>query len=135
MALMTWTEENSVGVHALDTQHKQLFGIVNELHESMLHGQAQAQTGHLLRKLVDYTKTHFSAEEAMMQNAQYPSLAAHRVKHQNLVRQIQEFSRRHERGEVSVNLHLLNFLCDWLTHHVSKEDKEYGPWLNNHGVH
>lgn len=134
MALLTWTEENSVGVHALDTQHQQLFGIVNELHDAMLREQAQEQTGHLLRKLVDYTKTHFSAEETILQKAQYPSLAAHRVKHQNLVRQIQEFSRRHARGEVTVNSHLLDYLREWLTHHLSKEDKEYGPWLRRHGI-
>lgn len=134
MALLNWSEKDSVAVQSLDSQHKQLFAIINELHEAMLSGQAQSLTGTLLQKLVDYTKTHFSAEEGMLQNAQYPSLAAHRVKHQNLIRQIQDFTRRHERGEVTVNLHLLNFLRDWLVNHIHKEDKEYGPWLNEHGV-
>jgi hemerythrin len=34
-----------------------------------------------------------------------------------------------------MNIELLNFLRDWLTTHILKVDHEYGPWLNEHGVH
>jgi len=26
-------------------------------------------------------------------------------------------------------------LRNWLTNHIQKVDHEYGPWLNEHGVH
>jgi len=42
---------------------------------------------------------------------------------------------RYRRGDNSVYIELLNFLRDWLTNHMQKEDREYGPWLNGHGVH
>jgi hemerythrin-like metal-binding protein len=134
MALLAWGEENSVGVQAMDEQHKQLFAILNELHEAMMQGRAHRLTSTLLRKLADYTKTHFTAEEALLQRTRFPGLAAHRVQHLNLVRQVQELSRRQERGEITVNLHLLTFLRDWLMQHILQEDKAYGSWLNRHGV-
>jgi hemerythrin len=28
----------------------------------------------------------------------------------------------------------LNFLRDWLKHHIQESDKGYGPYLNQHGV-
>ena len=118
----------------LDGQHTVLFGILNDLHAAMLKGQAQSLTGPLLRKLVDYTRTHFAAEESMMSAAKYPALASHRAKHLDLTTEVEDYVARFERGEVSVNLHLLNFLRDWLTNHIQKVDQEYGPWLNEHGA-
>jgi len=135
MALLSWSSRYSVGVKSLDGQHTVLFDILNDLHGSMLKGQAQAMTGPLLRKLVDYTRTHFTAEEGMMAAAKYPGLTQHRALHRDLMKQVEDYSARYERGEITLNLHLLNFLRDWLTNHIQKVDHEYGPWLNEHGVH
>jgi len=135
MALMTWNSSYSVGVKALDSQHTVLFDILNDLHSAMIKGQAQAMTGPLLRKLVDYTRTHFSAEEKMLTASSYPGLANHRILHRDLMKQVEDYSARFERGEITLNLKLLNFLSDWLTNHIKKVDHEYGPWLNEHGTH
>jgi hemerythrin-like metal-binding protein len=134
MALLTWNSKYSVGVKPLDSQHTVLFGLLNDLHAAMLKGQAQSLTGPLLKKLVAYTHTHYKDEEAMMTAAKYPGLADHKIKHRDLIKQVEDFAARHERGEVTVNLQLMNFLRDWLTNHIQKTDHEYGPWLNEHGV-
>lgn len=135
MALMTFGPSYSVGVLTVDSQHKVLFDIINELHAAMMKGQAQSMTGPLLKKLADYTKSHFAAEEGMMTIAKYPGLAEHKIKHRDLIKQVEDYVARYEKGEITINLHLLNFLRDWLTNHIQKVDKEYGPWLNEHGVH
>jgi hemerythrin len=134
MALMSWNKSYSVGVQTIDSQHNVLFDIINELHGAMMKGQAHSLTGSLLRKLLDYTNTHFSAEEAMMTAAKYPGLADHKIKHVELVNQVKDYLARFEKGEVTLNLHLLNFLRDWLTNHIHKVDMEYSPWMKEHGV-
>jgi hemerythrin-like metal-binding protein len=134
MALLTWGQSYSVGVNKVDSQHKVLFEIINELHAAMLKGQAQVLTGPLLKKLADYTRNHFSAEEAMMSAAKYPGLAEHQKKHIALVKQVDDYIARFDKGEITLNLHLLNFLRDWLTNHIQKVDKEYSPWMKEHGV-
>lgn len=134
MALLAWNDKYSVGVQKLDSQHTALFEILNDLHEAMMKGQAQNLTGPLLRKLVEYTRAHFSEEEALMAKAKYPSLASHRTLHNTLTQQVEEYAASFERGEVRLNMRLLNFLNDWLTNHILKVDHEYGPWLNEHGV-
>jgi hemerythrin len=134
MALLNWSDQYSVGVQAIDTQHHGLVDVLNDLHTAMMRGQAANVTGPLLSKLVKYTVDHFSAEEAMMQSTKFPGLAEHRVKHRELTKQVEEFAGRFERGEATLSVQLLNFLRDWLTTHILKEDKEYGPWLNKHGV-
>jgi hemerythrin-like metal-binding protein len=134
MALMTFGKNYSVGVQAVDDQHKVLFDIVNELHAAMLKGQAQSLTGPLLKKLAEYTHNHFTAEESKMASVKYPGLADHKLKHRELIKQVEDYLVRFDKGEITLNLHLLNFLRDWLVNHIQKVDKEYGPWLNEHGV-
>jgi len=134
MALMTFGQSYSVGVQSIDSQHKVLFEIVNELYAAMMKGQAKNLTGPLLHKLAEYTKTHFCAEEAIMAIAKYPGLAAHKLQHRDLVKQVEEYLIRFEKSETLLNVQLLRFLRDWLTSHIQKVDKEYGPWLNAHGV-
>jgi hemerythrin len=134
MALLTWTSKYSVGVKALDSQHTVLFGLLNDLHDAMMKGQAQSLSGPLLRKLVEYTHTHFAAEEQSLAATKYPGLADHRIKHRELIQQVEEYADRFDRGEVTLNIQLMNFLRDWLSNHIQKVDHDYGPWLNEHGV-
>jgi hemerythrin-like metal-binding protein len=135
MALLSWNSSYSVGIKSMDGQHTKLFGMLNDLHAAMMSGKTQGVTGKLLHKLVDYTREHFTAEEAMMASAKFPGLDTHRIRHRNLSRQVEEFVVRFEKGESAINIQLLNFLRDWLTNHIQKEDKEYGPWLNKGGMH
>lgn len=107
MALLTWSSKYSVGVQAMDSQHTRLFNILNQLHAAMMKGQAQQVTGSLLLELTSYTRNHFAAEESLMASASYPGLAQHRIRHQDLMKQVEEFVARHKRGEATVNLHLL----------------------------
>jgi hemerythrin len=134
MALLTWSDKYSVGVKVLDNQHTGLVDTLNDLHAAMMKGLAQDVTGPLLRKLVAYTRDHFSAEEKLMTSTKYPGLIQHCAKHRDLTKQVEEFVGRFERGEITINIHLMNFLRDWLASHILKEDKEYGPWLNQQGV-
>lgn len=134
MSFMTWNENLSVGVHALDDQHTVLVETLNDLHAAMMKGQARTITGKLLHSLVDYTRDHFAAEEKMMAATGYPELPQHRIKHQDLTKQVEEFVGRYEKGDITLSVNLLNFLSDWLTKHIQGDDQKYGPWMNEHGV-
>jgi hemerythrin len=135
MALVTWSEKLSVGVKSIDDQHTVLFSIINDLHAAMMKGQARNVVGGLLKKLLDYTRNHFSAEEELMDKAQYQGLSEHKMLHRELTRQVEELIARYEKGDLTVTTGLADFLTNWLTSHIQKVDQAYGPWLNSHGVH
>lgn len=135
MAFLNWSDKLSVGVKSLDEQHTALVETLNELHAAMMKGQARSVAGPLLHKLAAYTRDHFASEEAMMASVNYPNLAQHRVHHQELTRQVEDYLGRFEKGDITLSVHLLNFLSDWLTKHIQGEDHLYGPWMNQHGVH
>ena len=130
MALINWSKDYSVGVQSIDGQHSSLFNMLNELHAAMMQGQARSVAGPVLHRLVNYTREHFTAEEAMMAAAKYPGLAQHRMKHRALTSKVEEFMKRYESDQATVNIELLSFLRDWLVSHIQKSDKEYAPWLH-----
>ena len=133
---MTWDERFSVGVGTLDEQHTVLFGILNDLYDAMKKGQAHAanrppaaQAGQL------YTPAFLFPKRRRWRPPAFPGLAAHRVLHRDLIQQVEKLDARFERNDIMLSVDLFNFLRDWLTNHIQKTDKEYGPWLIEHGVH
>ena len=134
MALVSWSDTYSVGVKILDDQHKGLIALLNEMHAAMMQGQAQRAAGPLLKKLLDYTRVHFAAEERLMSQSRYAGLAEHRARHQDLSSRVAEFVARKQKDDPAMYLPMLNFLRDWLTTHIQKEDKAFGPWVNAQGI-
>ena len=72
-----------MGVPSLDEQHKNLISLVNKLNDAMKSGRGKDVLGDILAKLVNYTKTHFAAEEQLMRMHSYPDLASHQVEPRN----------------------------------------------------
>ena len=134
MPLIAWNDSLSVGVMTIDTQHRRLVDTLNQLHDAMLSGQARDLTGSILERLLQYTREHFTAEEAMMAAAGYPGLAEHKLLHIDLTRQVEGYITRFQYGEITLNLHLMHFLRDWLTHHIQGEDRAYGPAMRARGL-
>jgi hemerythrin len=135
MALMTWSSKYSVGVEALDNQHKALMNVLNELHAASMRGKVQDVAAPLMRQIISVASEHFAAEERLMESTGYPGLAGHRAKHRELAGKIAELVARHQKGDTAVYVQLLYFVRDWQTRHMQTEDHEYVPWLSAHGVH
>jgi hemerythrin len=135
MALMTWTEEMSVGVKVLDDDHKKLVSMVNELHAGILGGRRQEALGGVLDQLVSYTKVHFAREEEMFARTGYANAVEHKKEHDELIKKALELQARYKGGATSMlSLETMSFLKNWLSHHILGIDKKYGPHLNAKGV-
>jgi len=133
--LLPWSHACNVGVRAMDDQHAIIMDTMNEL-RLLLTGGAKSEQGEvLLKRLVEFARMHFVSEERLMEQHRFPGLAGHRLEHQRLLAQLRQFVNRLQHGEAVQMGDLLCFLHDWFIDHVECMDKEYGPWLNEHGVH
>jgi hemerythrin-like metal-binding protein len=116
-----------VGNKELDSQHKMLLGLVNDLYADMYQGPAdhQAMAG-LLDRLVRYTHTHFAREEELMRARHFPDYAAHKVIHDLMKIKTAQLRQDWE----SVNrAEVLKFLKNWFVDHICGTDKQYAPFL------
>jgi len=135
MALVKWDPTYSVKVVRLDDDHKKLFAMINDLHESMLAGHGSEKVQEVVKKLADYTKFHFAAEEAFMEKTKYPALASHRAEHQAFVKKVEQFQHEIASGQGGQSISVGVFLNDWLTKHIKSTDQQYSTHLNSNGVH
>jgi len=67
-----WSDVLSVGIDEIDSQHKALVYLVNEMHEAIHQRHGTDVTRDVLYKLADYTKIHFAVEETLMRILGYP---------------------------------------------------------------
>jgi len=67
MPTFRWNERYSVNIALLDRQHQRLFDIFNELNAALAVGRGGTVMDSVLCRLTDYVKTHFVAEEALME--------------------------------------------------------------------
>lgn len=134
MELVQWDSSYSVKVHRYDEDHKKLFAMINTLHESMLAGTSKEKIQQIVKQLADYTKYHFSAEEAQLEKAKYPGVNAHRAEHQVFVKRVEQFQGELAIGNANISVSLSMFLNDWLANHIRQTDQRYSSYLNEHGV-
>ena len=133
-AFVEWNEGLSVSVSAMDDQHKRFFVLINELHQGLKQGKGADVLGGILSELARYTEYHFSAEEALLEQAGYPELPQQKEAHRRFIDKVQDFQRRYASGDRSVPVEAMNAVRDWLVSHIQKMDKKYGSCVNTGGA-
>jgi hemerythrin len=130
MARITWQESFSVGVEVIDSDHRLLVSLINQLEDAILGGQGCDVVAAVLRVLVDYTHSHFAREELLMRKAGYRQLEAHIKEHRALTDQVAVLVKKvNDQPEVTLDRALLDFLQHWLTDHILGADRAYAPYL------
>jgi len=134
MVFMPWTKDMSVGIDKIDVQHQWLVDATNTLHEELQLAVPCRQTvGRVLDGLVDYTMNHFILEEELLFRLGYPETESHKAEHDAFLIKAMRLLLAFEAG-ASVDLEVLEFLKQWLMHHILCVDKAYVPFLHQHGI-
>jgi hemerythrin len=130
MPLIAWTPDLAVGVESLDTDHKVLVSLINQLDDAISAGNPRATVQRVLDALCDYTVYHFSREEALMRACGYPDYEAHARTHATLRAQVADIRDRYGRSPESIHSReVLAFLKTWLSAHILGRDHLYVPFM------
>lgn len=125
MTFFEWSEAMSVGVPTLDSDHKALINLINALHEDVERGETSTRLDEVFDQLDIYVDYHFAREERVMRACSYPATDSHREAHRAIARSIQRIQEQRNSGEIQIEQDLLNFLKDWLNHHILLQDIDY----------
>ncbi len=130
-AIVQFGPQYHVGIPQVDQEHQQLFAIVARIQQALEQDgdTAQNEARRAVAELLEYTRTHFASEEALMEAAAYPALPAHRELHRELLLQVGEMELRVEVSEPSASLDLSRFLAKWLINHIQVADQRFGAFV------
>jgi len=134
MALINWDESLSVNIIEIDSQHKQLVAMLNNLHEAMLEGKSREVLGKIIISLFGYAREHFATEEKYFERYQYPEAEPHKKEHALFVQKVNKFKEDFEQGRIGLSIEVMDFLSQWLKQHIKQVDKRFGPFLKSKGL-
>ena len=127
--LMPWGRRLELGIPEVDDQHRELVAMINSLHRAMRLKKGSREAEPILAGLAEYTVYHFGFEEKLFDTHGYPETLAHKKIHKDLVAKVTAFKKEFEQGRAALSMDLMNFLTDWLKHHIMETDKAYTPFL------
>ena len=132
---LVWKDDYSVGIEAMDNDHKRLLNLINQLQTAVDYYTGRESEEKAMQELIDYIKTHFTKEEKLLEDNDFADLAAHKELHKQYVDKVNELLEQYKNDSEATLIEALAFLKDWLIKHINGTDKEYGKVLNAKGIH
>jgi|GEM_PF-418327 len=147
MAELVWDDGMSVGIDAIDDDHKKLITILAQLMSAKHKSLPKHEIEQIFSQLERYTLIHFSREEALLSEIGYEDIVAHKQSHQKFIEIIPQLKRqwlasqsdkgqaldlnkRQDAESEKVQDKIIDFLQKWLVHHILEEDLDYVPALH-----
>lgn len=136
-----FTDKYKTGVEMIDEEHCHLFEIIrdtnNLIHKELLHDKYD-EIIRLLAELKNYTKIHFSDEEALMERIEYPAIESQKRAHSAFIERLVELDINEldnmDDNQQEYLLDLVQFLLDWLSNHILACDKLIGEYMRKHNL-
>ncbi|MBI5483522.1 MAG: hemerythrin family protein [Deltaproteobacteria bacterium] len=126
-----WRDSLSIGVEAIDNQHKELLTRFDRLLNACESGQGIEELKKLMTFLEDYVHSHFNDEEALQKLHRFPGYVEHHQQHLYFIGQIKALREEVNREGVLVHnvIETNNLLLKWFLNHISRVDAELGRFL------
>lgn len=122
MTYLEWKPEYSVGVDAIDEEHREMIELINTTYRNLETSATDEEIEKCLGEIYAGISAHFALEERIMQKAHYKEYHAHKEDHEDLLDQIHdmmdEFIEDPQAGAVS----LQTKLSKWFSTHFATFD-------------
>ena len=125
-----WESSYGVGVTVIDEQHQKWFQIFNDFNEAVGNGQGQLLVLGTLKALSDYTRYHFSTEQDLFREYNFPQGYSHIEKHKEFIFTLNTLYKDFKKDDQMLSVKAIGALKDWLINHILGTDKEFGEYVS-----
>lgn len=119
------------GNEMIDAQHKELIDKINGLLESCETSTGKLKAVKMLGYLADYTEFHFKEEEKLQEEIEYPGIAKHKEKHEELrktVEELHEMLEEEEGPSPEFVKRVEEKVVEWLYQHIQGFDRSVAEY-------
>jgi len=124
--VIPWDNNFNTGLTEIDTQHRKLVEIINQLAASFAFDASTINLSTVFDELIAYTHYHFSAEENIW-NSYLPnekSAIQHKHTHESFIQTLSDIIEKQQGKEIEeVAENTLDFLVQWLVSHILESDR------------
>lgn len=122
MSLIEWDEKYSVGVAAVDHEHRELIGLVNAAHDRLMRPGGEEAVMDFLGEIFARISAHFALEEKLMRARNYDHYGVHKADHERLLDEIRDIMDDYEDGEFFSEEPFAQQLKTWFAGHFRSHD-------------
>ena len=132
MANIEWDNSLSIGVDLIDEQHKMLIQKLKDLSDAFQVGLEQNKMLKTIDFMIDYTDFHFSEEEKLMVEHDYPGLEIQQKQHREFQDTLNHILEDYQdEGPTKALATSINvFMLNWLINHIKGIDVQIGNFLS-----
>ncbi len=128
--VMAWTDELSIGISAVDAQHKGIIETLARLCETVADGESWDATLVLSGDMIDLFESHFTSEESFMRSIRYPGVDVHVEAHSAFFTDFSGLVYRIEKHDGSVAGDLVKCVRSWAFDHVDVLDRKIARYVS-----
>ncbi len=122
MPLIEWDDRFAIGLPAVDHEHRELIGLINETHARIGRPGAELTVPDFLGEIYARISAHFALEETIMRSRKYDAFAAHKADHERLLDDIRDIMDTFDYGTAYDETAFAGRLRDWFMEHFRTHD-------------
>lgn len=122
MAALQWKPEYSVGVEAVDHEHRELIELVNRIGKALSSGRPLSEVEDEFGDLHRAISSHFALEERFMRERSYDQLPQHKADHERLLDDLREIMDSYRDGRQDSLAQLTEVVDSWFAVHFQTHD-------------
>lgn len=134
MSWVVWREEYRIGEAMIDQDHKNLFKLINEFHDTFQERKVRSELVRVLNNLVAYAEEHFQREEFIMAAHGFPLQEEHHARHEQLYATIYVLNEKLQNSAQLPERDAIAFLKDWLADHILQHDLAFAEFLKKQRI-
>jgi len=131
LEIVVWEDKYATGISLIDSQHRQLVKLTNQLYLACRKANAELDTAFkdAMSQMVQYVRFHFDVESKLLEAIGYPDFKNHKKMHDNLVKKILDAVNDYQEGKKFVANNFVRTLKEWVFSHIAVYDKQYSFYI------
>ena len=137
--MFLWKKEFELGIESVDSQHKRLLEIGNQIsellatHDEMVDNYDEIMN--VIDELKNYTIYHFKTEEDLFIKYNYPEYEQHKKEHDDFIHYLHSVDfEKVDQNQKAFLKELLAKIVNWVFKHIITTDYMYKDFLIRHGI-
>lgn len=126
---LAWSRAYECGDAHIDTQHRQLFEMVNRLLAAFLDNAPRSACLAIIHELLTALGEHFRDEEAMLRSRGYPDAEHHAELHATLLEAAGDLAERYEHAGLPLGEALGVIAHEVVAQHMLDDDTKFHPYV------
>ncbi len=131
---LEWSPRFSVGVAAIDDQHKRIVDMINAVIIRSASTTTREVISEALVDMIEYVDVHFRDEEALLKKHGYPGCKEQEDLHLEFTKRVVELCSTYRDDHETTRVDLLSSLKQWFLDHIRIEDMKFKEFLHDKGV-